>query len=238
MPDRDPCRVLDLGKRGFEETLALQRRFVAERQRDLAPDTLVFVEHPPTYTLGRGGDAKHLLADEDELKRLGARVVATDRGGDVTFHGPGQIVGYPILDLRRWHQDVHRYLRAIEETLLIALAELGVTARREPGLTGVWHERGKLAAIGVRVSRWVTSHGFALNVSTDLRYFNHIVPCGIVGRDVSSMEDVLRQPVAADGVKTAIVFAFATVFERRIDSWTGMEPPAAPAPGGFQASTR
>ena len=210
------CWQVDLGRRGYEEALALQRRLVAARQQARIPDVLVFVEHPPTYTLGRGGGREHLLADEATLNALGAQVIETDRGGGITFHGPGQLVGYPIIDLSSWQRDVHEYLRALEAVLVDAVLELGIEAAREPGLTGVWHPKGKLAAIGVRVSRWVTSHGFALNIATDLEYFKHIVPCGIFGRAVSSMENVLEAPVARDPVRYAVSRAFARVFERDV----------------------
>ena len=146
----------------------------------------------------------------------GADFIETDRGGDVTFHGPGQVVGYPILDLRRWTADVHAYLRALEEVLILALGRFGVEAAREPGYTGVWHTRGKIAAIGIRVSRWVTSHGFALNVATDLDYFHRIVPCGIVDRGVSSMEGVLEAPVSLDRVREEICLSFGSVFSRQM----------------------
>jgi lipoate-protein ligase B len=212
----EPCWLLDLGRRDFDETSSLQRRLVDDRRMGRVPDLLVFVEHPPTYTMGRSGKREHLLVDEESLASLGAPFVLTDRGGDVTFHGPGQIVGYPILDLGRWRKDVHAYLRALEETLILALELFRVPAGREPGLTGVWHPRGKLASIGVRVSRWVTSHGFALNVTTDLEYFKRIVPCGIVGRGVSSMEDVLRAPVAIDRVREQIALSFGSVFSRTL----------------------
>lgn len=212
----DPCWVVDLGQRGFLEAWELQRRLVLERQAGRLPDVLVLLEHPPTYTLGRAARKAHVLADPGALAGLGASLVETDRGGDVTYHGPGQIVGYPIFHLGRWNKDVHLYLRGLEEVLLRALAEHGVEAFREPGLTGVWHQRGKLGAIGVRVSRWVASHGFALNVATDLDYFKHIVPCGIVGRSVSSMEDVLGEPVALSPVKTSLARAFGEVFGREL----------------------
>lgn len=210
------CWHVDLGRRGYEETLALQKRLVLARQQERVPDTLVFVEHPPTYTLGRGSRPEHVLSGEATLSALGARVIETDRGGDVTFHGPGQLVGYPILDLRSWKRDVHAYLRAIESLLIEAVRGFGIEATREPGLTGVWHPTGKLAAIGVRVSRWVTCHGFALNVATELEYFKHIVPCGIVGRAVSSMENVLDAPVARDPVRDAVSRAFAHTFGRDV----------------------
>jgi lipoate-protein ligase B len=214
----EPCWLVDLGRRSFAETWTLQRRLVEERRRGSVPDLLLFVEHPPTYTMGRSGKREHLLVDEENLASLGAPFVLTDRGGAVTFHGPGQIVGYPILDLGRWRKDVHLYLRALEETLILALRSYRISASREPGLTGVWHPRGKLASIGVRVSRWVTSHGFALNVSTDLEYFKRIVPCGIVGRGVSSMEDVLRAPVAIGCVREQIALTFGSVFSRALGS--------------------
>ena len=218
------CWQVDLGRRGYQESLTIQRRLVAARQQGRVPDVLVFVEHPPTYTLGRSARREHLLVDAETLNKpqpeleleLGAPVIETDRGGDVTFHGPGQLVGYPIIDLQSWKPDVHEYLRALEALLIDAVREFGIQATREDGLTGVWHPKGKLAAIGVRVSRWVTSHGFALNVATDLEYFKHIVPCGIFGRTVTSMENVLEAPVALGPVKDAVASAFARIFERDV----------------------
>lgn len=212
----EPCWAIDLGERDYESVWKLQRELVEERRGDRIPDILLFVEHSPTYTMGRSARPEHLLLDSAGLARIGARLVMTDRGGDVTFHGPGQIVGYPIMDLKRWKTDAHAYLRALEEVIVLALAELGVPSRREAGLTGVWHGRGKLAAIGVHLRHWVTSHGFALNVSTDLEYFKHIVPCGIVGRDVSSVESVLGQPVELASVRDALGRAFGAVFSRAV----------------------
>jgi lipoate-protein ligase B len=211
----EPCWRVDLGRRGFNETLELQRRLVLGRQEGAIPDVLLLVEHPPTYTFGRSSRSEHLLADTATLERLGAAVIETDRGGGITFHGPGQIVGYPILDLSSWKRDVHEYLRSLEG-LLIAVREQGIEAYREAGLTGVWHPSGKLAAIGVRVSRWVTSHGFALNVSTDLEHYQHIVPCGIFDRAVSSMENVLKAPVALAPVRDAVSRSFARAFDRDV----------------------
>jgi lipoyl(octanoyl) transferase len=187
---------------------------VERRQKHEIPDVLLFVEHPPTYTLGRSGKREHLLADPADLARLGASFIETDRGGDITFHGPGQIVGYPIVDLRRWVADVHAYLRALEDVLILALDRFGVPTGREAGFTGVWHRAGKLAAIGVRVSRWVTSHGFALNVTTDLDSFRRIVPCGISGRGVASMAVVLGAPVSIDPVRDELAESFGAVFTR------------------------
>ena len=212
----DPCWRLDLGRREYGDVLELQRELVVERQAGRIPDVLVFVEHPPVYTIGPSGNPKHLLADPALLARIGATFVETERGGDITYHGPGQIVVYPIVDLRRWKTDLRAYLRALEETIFIALQANGITAGREPGLTGVWHDSGKLAAIGVRVSRWVSSHGFALNVSTNLDHFKHIVPCGIFDRSVTSMENVLDAPVACGPVKDALARAFGRTFDREI----------------------
>jgi lipoate-protein ligase B len=207
-----------LGRRDFLEVWELQHRLVKRRQRSEIPDLLLFVEHPPTYTLGRSGKREHLLIGEEALTALGADFIETDRGGDITFHGPGQIVGYPILDLRRWTADVHAYLRALEDVLIVTLRRLGVEASREAGHTGVWHPGGKIAAIGVRVSRWVTSHGFALNVSTDLDYFRRIVPCGIAGRGVNSMANVLRGPISPDCVREELSTSFGSIFARTMKS--------------------
>ncbi|MGH9463808.1 MAG: lipoyl(octanoyl) transferase LipB [Vicinamibacteria bacterium] len=207
------CMRVDLGRKGYQEVWDLQRRLVPLRQAGAIPDVLLFVEHPPTYTLGRAAKREHVLVSEDELQRIGARLIHTDRGGDVTFHGEGQLVGYPILNLAEMQPDVHVYLRRLEEVIIQALARFGVEANRQPGLTGVWHPEGKLAAIGVRVARWVTSHGFALNVSTDLEYFKRIVPCGIVDRQVASMESV-GQPTSLAEVANVLSGEFGRVFDR------------------------
>ncbi len=220
------CWRVDLGVVDYLQAWELQRRLVVLRQAGEIPDVLLFLEHPPTYTRGRSGKPEHLLANPEELSRLGARLVATDRGGDITFHGPGQIVGYLIFDLSdlsALSRDVHLYLRRLEETLIRALARFGIEAGRVAGLTGVWHREGKLGAIGVRVARWVTSHGFALNVSTDLGYFDRIVPCGIVGRRVASMEKVLGHPVDAGRVRDAVSAELGFVFHRQVL----IVPPAA-----------
>ncbi len=214
----EACYRLELGRRDYLAALDIQRRLVEKRKGGDIPDVLVFVEHPPTYTLGRSGRGEHLLLDESELAELGASFVATDRGGDITFHGPGQIVGYPIVDLKAWQPDVHRYLRGLEEVVMRALADFGVRASREKGFTGVWHSSGKVAAIGIRVSRWVASHGFALNVATDLAYFKRIVACGIVGRAVSSMEAILKTPVVVPDVRDKLARHFGEVFGREVQT--------------------
>jgi lipoyl(octanoyl) transferase len=170
----------------YGRALELQRELAGKRKLGLIPDQLLMVEHPHVITLGRNGKPGHLLASEEVLRRAGIAFFPTDRGGDITYHGPGQIVGYPILDLREWKRDVVAYVRAIEQTIIDALAEFGITAGRLAGCTGCWVDGRKIAAIGVHISRWITSHGFALNVTTDLSYFQYIVPCGLA-RPVASM---------------------------------------------------
>ncbi len=190
-----------LGRLPYSEAAALQQRLVAARRCGQVPDTLLVLEHPPVITLGRGADAEHVLADADELAQLGIEVHESGRGGDVTFHGPGQLVGYPIVGLGRQRRDVHRYLRDLEQALIDTAAEFGVRARRIEGLTGIWAGEDKLAAIGVRLSTgWITSHGFALNVAGDLSGFTKIVPCGISDRGVTSLERLTGRPLRTRGV--------------------------------------
>jgi lipoyl(octanoyl) transferase len=188
----------DLGHLGWAKAFEIQQQLVARRKAGEIPDQLLIVEHPHVVTVGRNGHEENLLASPEVLLRTGIEMYHTDRGGDVTYHGPGQIVGYPILDLRDWKRDVGAYVRAIEQMLIDTLADVGITAGREPGMTGVWTLGAKIAAIGVHLSRWVTSHGFALNVTTDLQYFSYIVPCGLT-KPVTSMQqlgvDVPRQDV-------------------------------------------
>jgi lipoyl(octanoyl) transferase len=181
-------------------------------------DVLLLVEHPHVLTLGVRGDGgrSHILASADTLNSRGVEVHETGRGGDITYHGPGQIVGYPIVDLQPDRCDVHRYVRDLEEVLIRTAADYGVSARRVDGLTGVWVGDEKLAAIGVRIARWVTSHGFALNVTTDLGYFDLIVPCGIAGRGVTSLARLLGRPVERTEVEDRIGRHFCDVFERAV----------------------
>jgi lipoyl(octanoyl) transferase len=199
----------------YGEALALQRALVEERRADRVPDLLLLVEHPPVLTLGVKGDGgrSHILATTDVLAARGIEVFETGRGGDVTYHGPGQIVGYPIIDLKPDRRDVHRYVRDLEEVLIRAAADLGVATTRAAGLTGVWAGDEKLAAIGVRISRWVTSHGFALNVTTNLTDFNLIVPCGIADRGVTSLAR-LGCAASQREVEDRIVDQFCRVFDR------------------------
>lgn len=180
------CEVHDLGRLGYAEAFAVQRDLVEKRKRAEIPDQLLFVEHPHVITMGRNGHVSNLLASEEALRRAGVEFHHTDRGGDVTYHGPGQVVGYPIFDLREWKRDVVAYLRALEQVIIDALGGFGIAAGRLSGATGVWTGDAKIAAMGVHISRWVTSHGFALNVSTDLEYFRYIVPCGLT-KPVTSM---------------------------------------------------
>lgn len=208
--------VQRLGTVPYREAWALQRERVARRRAGRIPDTLLLLSHPPVVTLGKGGTIEHLLGSAADLERRGVDFVETDRGGDITFHGPGQIVGYTIVDLAPRGRDLHRFLRDLEEVLIRALAEFGLAAGRCPGLTGVWIGDAKVAAMGIRVSRWITHHGFALNVSTDLSYFDLIVPCGIGDRRVTSMAELLGGPVERERVEDTLERAFLEVFGPRI----------------------
>jgi lipoyl(octanoyl) transferase len=209
-------QVCRLGLIPYDVALDLQRELVADRQAGRADDTLLLVEHPAVLTVGVRGDGgrSHILATEEMLTARGMQVFETGRGGDVTYHGPGQVVGYPILDLKPDRCDVHRYVRDLEEVLIRVAGDFGIETGRIPGLTGVWTGGDKLAAIGVRISRWVTSHGFALNVTTDLSHFDLIVPCGIADRGVTSL-DRLGSPATRPQVEDRIVARFCEVFERR-----------------------
>jgi lipoyl(octanoyl) transferase len=211
-----PIEIRRLGNVAYAEALALQRALVEDRRAGRIGDVLLLVEHPHVLTLGVRGDGgrSHILASAETLALRGIEVHETGRGGDITYHGPGQIVGYPIVDLQPDRCDVHRYIRDLEEVLIRAVGELGVEATRVPGLTGVWVGREKVAAIGVRISRWVTSHGFALNVDSDVEYFNLIVPCGIPDRGVTSLGRLLGGPVDRQAVEECIVARFCDVFER------------------------
>ncbi len=209
--------VVDLGRTRYAEAWDLQRQCWERRVRGDVGDLLLLTEHEPVYTIGKGGDANHVLADEAELSRTGAEMFRIDRGGDVTYHGPGQIVGYPIIDLHG-RQDLHRYLRDLEEVIIRSLRTFGIEGSRDEGLTGVWVGSDKIAALGVKVSRWVTMHGFALNVSTDLRRFDRIIPCGIFHKGVTSMENVLGRRVDASDVQQALTHAFAEVFALQLRS--------------------
>lgn len=221
------CWLVDAGFLGYEPAFDLQRRLVAARKAGAVPDALLLCEHPHVITLGRNGHQEHLLASPHLLRQMNVEFHSTDRGGDITYHGPGQIVGYPILNLAAIRRDVAWYMRQLEEVMIRATADFGIEARREAGMTGVWVERGteaghgtveKLAAIGVHLSRWVTSHGFAYNVSTDLRYFDLIIPCGLQGKRVVSLEALLGRIVHRIEVTPRIVQHFASIFERDMET--------------------
>ncbi len=209
-PATTPCTVHRLGLIEYQEAWAEQRRLL-EACREDGRGRLLLLEHPPTYTFGARGRQEHLLLREKSLAELGASVHRVDRGGDITFHGPGQLVGYPILDLRRWNQGPLWHVRSLEHVLIEALSVFGIAGRRVPGRPGVWVGEAKIAAIGVRVSRGITSHGFALNVNPDLRYFSYIIPCGLPDARVTSMAEVLRQRTGADRLRNAGPFASLTV---------------------------
>jgi lipoate-protein ligase B len=206
------CEVIDLGRLGYAEALAIQHRYVERRRHGQGNDVLLFVEHPHVVTLGRNGKHDHVLASSEILSRSGIAFYETDRGGDATYHGPGQLVGYPIVDLREWKRDVRAYFRGVEQVLIEALAVLGIEAGRDtsPGHEGVWVEGAKVAAIGIHISRWITSHGFALNVETDLSYFQYIVPCGL-SKPVCSLRS-LGCRASRGEVQQAVAASFAKVF--------------------------
>jgi lipoyl(octanoyl) transferase len=210
------CALRQLGRVDYASALQLQQQLARDRKQGLIPDQLLLLEHPHVITMGRNGHAENLLASGDILARAGIAFYPTDRGGDVTYHGPGQLVGYPILDLRDWKRDVSAYVRAVEETIIATLAEYGIAAGRIPKLTGVWVGERKIAAIGVHLSRWVTSHGFALNVSTDLSYFQYIVPCGLT-RPVTSMA-ALGVRASLDEVGTRLAVHFARIFDCEMEN--------------------
>jgi lipoyl(octanoyl) transferase len=213
-----PLEVHWLATVAYAAGLDLQKRLVEQRKIDAIPDQLLLLEHPPVITLGvkTRDDRSHIVATQRTLDEEGVEVFASGRGGDVTYHGPGQLVGYPIVDLRPDRCDVHRYVRDLEEVLIRAVAKFDVVAHRNPGLTGIWAGDEKLAAIGVRIARWITSHGFALNVTTKLEHFNLIVPCGITDKGVTSLEQLTGEHVEMQAVIPAVVDEFASVFDRTI----------------------
>lgn len=209
-------RCIDLGLVDYEQALRLQEELLMQRYRGECEDTLLLLEHPPVFTLGRGGNADNLLSPHDiPVHRVG-------RGGDVTYHGPGQLVGYPIVHLDAHGRDVHAYLRGIEAVLIEALIHYAITAQRKAGLTGVWVGQEKIASIGIGVRHWVTYHGFALNVDTDLHYFADIVPCGLASVQMTSMSSLLAGPVAVDTVKPLIAKAFACYFGYKEMVWPNL----------------
>ncbi|MGH9435785.1 MAG: lipoyl(octanoyl) transferase LipB [Terriglobia bacterium] len=206
------CQVEQCGLTGYAEALALQKQRIEERKAEIIPDTLLLLEHPHVYTLGRNARRENLLIKAEQLTRIGAAVFETNRGGDITYHGPGQLVGYPIFNLAQHRRDIAWYMRCLEEVFIGLAAGYGIAAHRIPGLTGVWVGNEKLAALGVHISRWVTSHGFALNVNTDLRYFDWIIPCGIRDKGVTSLERLLGRRVEMREAVDRVVAGFGKVF--------------------------
>jgi len=232
------CRIVDLGLIGYAEAYALQKRIVAARKADALEDVLLLCEHRPVITQGRNGKREHLLVSEQLLQRRSVDFFETSRGGDITYHGPGQIVGYPILHLGAIRKDVVWYVRMLEEVMIRATTDFGISAMREAGKTGVWvapaqdrpapsalpapgRDPEKIGAIGVHISRWVTSHGFAYNVSTDLRLFDLIVPCGIAGRKATSLEKLLARAVSLREVTPRLVHHFGELFGLETEPLSG-----------------
>jgi lipoyl(octanoyl) transferase len=216
------CQLHNLHLVTYENGMAMQETLVAQRQREEIDDQLLLLEHPPVITLGRGGDSGNLLADPETLRSTGVRFYETTRGGDITYHGPGQVVGYPIVHLGEGNRDVRKYVTKVEEVLIRTAADFGIVATREDGKRGIWVGREKLAAIGVRIARWVTSHGFAFNAGPDLEHFRLITPCGLHGTGVTSIEKLTGVAPARDLVRARLSGHFADVFDRKLV--------AAPAP--------
>ena len=210
------CQLRNLRLVTYENGMHLQQRLVAMRQAETIPDQLVLLEHPPVITLGRGGDAGNLLASPEVLRANGVRYYPTTRGGDITYHGPGQVVGYPIVHFGEGNRDVRKYVTKLEEVLIRTVADYGITATRVEGRRGIWVGNDKIAAIGVRIARWVTSHGFALNVNTNLDHFRLITPCGIQGSGVTSIAKETGREIAIEEVREKLVKHFAEVFEREM----------------------
>ncbi len=211
------CWAFNLGRVDYAEALNLQRELVSLRQRESLPELLLLVEHDHVITFGRAGRETNLLSDEEALKRASVEVHYIERGGDVTYHGPGQLVAYPIFDLNYWKKDLHLFLRNLEDVIIQTLSEYDLKAERIKGLTGVWVEGEKVAAIGVAVKKWITLHGFALNVNTDLSYFTFIHPCGITDRPVTSMQELLGEKVDFEEVIKIVQEKFAEVFGLKIE---------------------
>ncbi len=202
----------DLGMIDYNQAWDLQKEIFDLRNRNEIKDTLFLLEHPHTYTLGKVADKENLISTNEQLKELGISVYEIDRGGDITYHGPGQIVGYPIIKLSDWKEDTHEYLRALEEMIIRTCAEYGLSTNRKPKYTGVWLGERKIAAIGIKVSRWITMHGFAFNVNTDLNYFDGIIPCGIKDKDVTSLQRELGKEIEINEVKEKLVKNFQKIF--------------------------
>ena len=215
--------VTNIGRTHYADAWQLQQKLWDLRRSKTIGDVLLYTQHEHVYTIGKGGDKDHLLATGNELRENGVDFFQIDRGGDVTYHGPGQVVGYPIIDLNNYVPDLHKYLRSLEEVIIIALKKFGIEGTREEGLTGVWVNGNKIAAIGVKVSRWITMHGFALNVNTDLSKFDRIIPCGIFHKGVTSMQSILGKTLSVEDVQDSLSNAFGTVFECQIQTLNSID---------------
>ncbi|MBM4167505.1 MAG: lipoyl(octanoyl) transferase LipB, partial [Ignavibacteria bacterium] len=210
--------ILHLHRTDYKHTWDLQKEIFSLVEEKAISDVFILNEHNHVYTIGKSGDENHLLASEEELKINGVDVFHIDRGGDITYHGPGQLVGYPILNLENYYCDIHRYLRDLEEVLILTLNDFGIEGTRNNDFTGVWVGENKIAAIGVKVSKWITMHGFAFNVNTDLRYFDRIIPCGIFHKGVTSLEKLLGKKIAMNEVEESVIRNFEKVFSVKAES--------------------
>lgn len=214
-------KYCDLGFIDYDKAWRLQKAIFDKRLKGEIEDILLLLEHPNTYTLGKVAKKEHLIGSEDYLKENNFTVYDIDRGGDITYHGPGQIVGYPIIDLNNWKKDTHLYLRSLEETIMLTCKDYGLDTKRNEKYTGVWIEDRKIAAIGIKVSRWITMHGFAFNINTDLKHFNGIIPCGIKDKDVTSLQREFNRIFEISEVKNALLKHFSEIF--RYDDITRVE---------------
>ena len=210
------CQVFDLGLKDYKETLELQHQLVEQKHRENLPEILLLVEHNPVITLGRSSHPENILLDKTQLEQLKIQLHYIERGGDVTYHGPGQLVAYPIFDLNNYHQDTHLFLRQLEEVIIKTVESFNLKAGRIKGLTGVWVDGKKVASIGVAAKKWITFHGLALNVNTDLKYFGYIHPCGMLDKKITSLSELLKRKVDFAEVKSRIVEYFSEVFKLRM----------------------
>ena len=230
MPRLPQCQIVRLGLMEYTDTWQLQMEQAQNVAQGLQPDTLILVEHPPVYTMGRTGNRQHVLLNDQELGDIGVALLEVDRGGRVTYHGPGQLVAYPVLNLRTWGGPL-KYVRALEQVILKTLTDFGIKARLVEGLTGVWVGEEKIAAIGVKISRGVSYHGLALNVNTDLSYFDHIVPCGISDRAVTSMQKLLGEEAEMEAVAYSLVYHFGKELGFRMVEGEGLDTTNRGYPG-------
>ena len=208
------CNILDTGLKDYMEVYDLQKKILSERINDEISDTLILTEHPPTFTIGRKGGRENILVSNEVLEKNGIEVYEVDRGGDITYHGPGQIVGYPIMNLSEWNKDIHLYLRSLEEVIIRFLSHFKITAGRINDYTRVWVENGKIAAIGIGVSKWTTFHGFCININPDKEHFRMITPCGIKDKEITSLDELTGETTDMQKAKQVLVDEFGNCFER------------------------